>query len=200
MKGAVKRRHYDVAMALTASTALAARIDGAELSMMLGLGDAMRASGGRVDTWPIGGAFAVLGDAGSPFNKLIGLGFDGRPDADERAEIERAHAARHARLQVELATLADPAVGRLLTARGYQLEGFENVLARRLDEVPPVSAGTVTVSEACDGDTDRWIEAMIAAFMRPDVFDGPESRVVATRLKRSGSPLWRPRRAAARRR
>lgn len=161
-------------MALTASTTLAARIDRAELSMVLGMAEAMRASGSEVRTWPIGGSFAVLGDAESPFNKLIGLGFGGVPDAAELEEIERAHAARHARLQVELATLAAPAVGRLLTSRGYRLEGFENVLARRLDDVPAVPAGDITISEADDSETDCWIAAMIGAFTRPDVFDGPE--------------------------
>lgn len=166
---------YDAWMPLTASTALAARIDRAELALVLGMAEATRAFGGQVHTWPIGGSVAVLGDAESPFNKLIGLGFEGLPDADELAETERGHAARHARLQVELATLADPAVGRLLTARGYRLAGFENVLARRLADVPDASTGTITVAEAGEGDTDRWIDTMIGSFMCPDVFDGPES-------------------------
>ena len=143
--------------------------------MVLGIAEAMRAAGGPVQVWPIGGSFAVLGEPASPFNKLIGLGFGELPDADGLAEIERVHAAEQARLQVELATLADPRVGRLLTARGYQLAGFENVLARRLADLPDVSSGSVTVAEAGDGDTGPWIAAMIGAFMRPDVFDGPES-------------------------
>lgn len=162
-------------MALTASTALAARIDRAELSMVLGMAEAMRAAGRRVEVWPVGGSVAVLGESGSPFNKLIGLGFDGLPDTGELAAIERAHAEVGARLQVELATLADPAVGRLLTARGYHLAGFENVLARRLDDVPPAPPADVAITEVGDADSDRWIAAMIEAFMRPDVFDGPES-------------------------
>jgi GNAT superfamily N-acetyltransferase len=162
-------------MPLTASTALAARIDRAELSMVLGMADAMRASGSDVRTWPIGGSVAVLSDADSPFNKLIGLGFAGVPDLDALAEIERVHRARGVRLQVELATLAAPAVGRLLTARGYRLEGFENVLARRLVDVTELTPGPVAVSEAGEEETDGWIAAMIEAFRRPDVFDGPES-------------------------
>jgi GNAT superfamily N-acetyltransferase len=38
-----------------------------------------------------------------------------------------------------------------------------------------VTPGRVTVSEAGEEETDDWIAAMIEAFMRPDVFDGPES-------------------------
>ena len=162
-------------MSLTASTAMAARIDRAELSLVLGMADAMRATGGRVHVWPIGGSFAVLGEPGSPFNKLIGLGFDGLPDAEGLSGIERAHAAEHARLQVELATLADPAVGRLLTARGYRLAGFENVLARRIDQVAAGAAEGIAIAEVDADSSARWITTVTDAFLQADVFDGPES-------------------------
>lgn len=162
-------------MPLTASTALAARIDRAELAMVLGIAEVVRAGGGRARTWPVGGAFAVLGEATSPFNKLIGLGFDGVPDAGALAVIEAAHAAADARLQVELATLADPAVGRFLTGRGYHLAGFENVLARRLGDVAPPAAGPIAVALVPNEESDRWIDTMIDAFLSPDTFDGPAS-------------------------
>jgi len=162
-------------MPLTASTALAARIDRAELTLVMGMADAMRATGAHVDAWPIGGSFAVLGEADSPFNKLIGLGFDGLPDAAELDTIERGHAARRARLQVELATLADPAVGRLLTSRGYRLMGFENVLARRLDQVATAAAEGIGIVEVDADSSARWITTVTEAFLQADVFDGPAS-------------------------
>ena len=162
-------------MPLTASTALAARIDRAELALVMGMADAMRATGAHVDAWPIGGSFAVLGEADSPFNKLIGLGFDGLPDAAELDAIERGHAARRARLQVELATLADPAVGRLLTSRGYRLIGFENVLARRLDQVATAAAEGIGIVEVDADSSARWITTVTEAFLQADVFDGPAS-------------------------
>lgn len=162
-------------MPLTASTALAARIDRAELTLVMGMADAMRATGAHVDAWPIGGSFAVLGEADSPFNKLIGLGFDGLPDAAELDAIERGHAARRARLQVELSTLADPAVGRLLTSRGYRLIGFENVLARRLDQVATAAAEGIGILEVDADSSARWITTVTEAFLQADVFDGPAS-------------------------
>ena len=55
---------------------------------------------------------------GSPFNKVAGLGFGGVPGLARWAEIERAYAAVGAPVQVELAHLADPAVGAVLTGRG----------------------------------------------------------------------------------
>ena len=68
-----------------------------------------------------------------------------RPQPAELDPIERAFAAHGAPTQVELAHLADPAIGELLTARGYRLESFENVLGRSLDgtETPvPLPAST----------------------------------------------------------
>jgi GNAT superfamily N-acetyltransferase len=162
-------------MPLTASTALAARIDRAELSLVLGMAESVRAAGGQVDVWEIGGSSVVLGEPGSPFNKLIALGFDGLPDADELAGIERAHAARRARLQVELATLADPAVGRFLTARGYHLVGFENVLAKPLEDIAAANREGLSITDVNAGDSALWITTVTDGFLHADVFDGPES-------------------------
>jgi GNAT superfamily N-acetyltransferase len=162
-------------MPLTASTALAARIDRAELSLVLGMAEAMRAAGGEVDVWPIGGSSVVLGEPGSPFNKLIALGFDGIPDADELERIERAHTARRARLQVEFCTLADPTVGRFLTARGYHLVGFENVLAKPLGEVAEINREGLSITDVSTADSALWSTTVTDAFLHADVFDGPES-------------------------
>ena len=54
------------------------------------------------------------------------------PDSAALGEIERAFADHGSPVQVELAQLADPAIGALLTGRGYRLESFENVLGRAL--------------------------------------------------------------------
>src|SRR5215217_1776049 len=67
---------------------------------------------------PIAGGVATFADTGSPLNKVAGLGFDGVPDADELDIVEQAFAAVDNPTQVELAHLADPAVGTLLTKRG----------------------------------------------------------------------------------
>lgn len=170
----VKRRGYNPGMPLTATTAMAARIDKAELSLVLAMADAVRASGLDVQAWPVGGSFAVLAEPGSPFNKLIALGFGEAVDEAALTEIERQHAARGARLQVELATLADPAVGRVLTRRGYELAGFENVLGRRLDDVVPLSSD-VTIELVSPAQDAVWRDTVTDGFLQPDVFDGPES-------------------------
>jgi GNAT superfamily N-acetyltransferase len=162
-------------MALTASTALAARIDRAELALVLGMAAAARAAGAPVRVWPIGGSAVVLAEPGSPFNKLIALGFDGVPDANELDEIEREHARQHAHLQVEFSTLADPAVSRFLTARGYRLVGFENVLARPLGETAVSMPAGLAVADIGEDESALWIATVTDAFLQPDTFDGPPS-------------------------
>ena len=65
------------------------------------------------------------------------------PGKAELAEVERAFAARGAPVQVELAHLGDPAIGALLTGRGYRLEAFEKLwtlVADRLGLAAKVAA------------------------------------------------------------
>jgi ribosomal protein S18 acetylase RimI-like enzyme len=161
-------------MPITASTQLAARIDRTELALVLGMAGAVRSTGVSVNEWPVGGTWAVLGEDGSPFNKVIALGYGAAPTADELGAMERGHSAAGVRVQVELSTLADPAVARLLTSRGYQLIGFENVLGRRLDDAP-AAAGSIALSEVTADASELWIRTVTDAFIHPDVFDGPES-------------------------
>ena len=70
---------------------------------------------------PIAGGVASFAGQGSPFNKVAGLGFGGVPDPAALDEIEKAFAACGSPVQIELAHLADPAIGALLTGRGYRL-------------------------------------------------------------------------------
>src|SRR5262249_60956535 len=90
------------------------------------------------------GGAAVFAGPGQPFNKVAGLGFADL-DAASLDEMERVFDARDAELRVELATIADPHVGRLLTQRGYELAGYENVLGLALDA--PAVAGPTTAPE-----------------------------------------------------
>jgi len=91
-----------------------------------------------------------------------------------------AHSRRAAR--VELATLADPSVGTLLTRRGFELAGYENVLglaltthvvgrlrlAHEADE-----ARGVIVRRTGEDEIRPWIETVADGFSHPDQFDGP---------------------------
>ena len=111
---------------------LAARIERAEAQLMAEVTEAAR--GRRADgggfVIPVAGGVATFAEEGSPYNKIAGLGFGGLPDAAVLDEIERAFAGQGVAAQVEVASLADPALVDTLTDRGYRLAAFENVLGR----------------------------------------------------------------------
>src|SRR5215475_9748578 len=115
---------------LFCDTALAGRIERAEAQLIAEASEAARRRGADAGGFviPIAGGVASFAEEGSPFNKVAGLGFGGIPSAAALGEIERAFAARGAPVQVELASLADPEIGALLTGRGYRLVSFENGL------------------------------------------------------------------------
>src|SRR5215218_9808997 len=115
-----------------ASTTLAARIEKAEAAVALDFAEAARGRGKDVLIEPIGGTSAVYGGPGEPYNKIAGLGFGAALDEAALADLEARYDERGAEIRVEQCTLADPAVATLLTRRGYELIGYENVLGLAL--------------------------------------------------------------------
>jgi GNAT superfamily N-acetyltransferase len=167
---------------LTASRTLAARIERAECQTVLAFAVELQSRGADVMIQEIGGTSAVFAGPGQPVNKLAGLGFAAPIDEDAMARVERGYDARGAELRVELSTLADPAAGMVLTRRGYELAGYENVLGLPLDAslqdsvhaaAAADAARGVIVSRAAADETGMWIETVTDGFCHPDVFDGP---------------------------
>ena len=135
---------------LFCGSALAQRIERAEVELITKASHAARR---RADdragfAIPIAGGVASFAEPNSPFNKVAGLGFGGIPSGAELDRIERSFAAHAAAVQIELANLADPAIGAILTERGYRLTSYENVLGRALTMSPSGCAAGVAVHEA----------------------------------------------------
>jgi GNAT superfamily N-acetyltransferase len=153
---------------LFGSTALAERIERVETQLITTATQAARLRSGAASfVTPIAGGAACYAEDGSPLNKIVGLGFGGVPSADALDEIERAFASRAAATQVELANLADPAIGAALTSRGYQLVAFENVLGRSLDgDLQPVTPPDVEVKVS--DDRAAWLDVVVDGFAHPD--------------------------------
>jgi hypothetical protein len=151
---------------------LAARIDRAEARMCAEFARlvASRSPGARVTTMPLAGGLAVYAGPGAPMNKVIGLGLGDVLEAGALAEVESEWESRKEPLRIELSTLDDGAVARLLTARGYRLLGFENVLGRRVDVADSAEEGIAGADVVTIGDQDleRWIRIMFDAFAQPD--------------------------------
>src|SRR5262245_43493671 len=152
---------------------LAARIERAEARLSAALGEIAAAR--RPETafvQPIAGGVAVYTGPASPVSKMIGLGFSGLPSDEELAAIEAKFKARGAPLQAEVSTLADTTLGGTLNRRGYVLQGFENVLGRRLvaaDGRPSAEAGAFDIRLADPDDFQAWIDVSVRGFGSPDL-------------------------------
>ena len=149
--------------------ALARRIELAEVDLVRAANEAARRRRAPGFLLPAAGGVASFADDGSPFNKVTGLGFGGMPDGDELDRIEAAFAAHGAPTQVELAHLGDPAIAEALTARGYRLESFENVLGRRLDDATaPLPPGDLEIRRSGDDEFEEWLAVVADAAAHAD--------------------------------
>jgi len=167
---------------LFATATLAARIDKAEAAVAAEFAGAARARGKDVMIEPIAGTIAVYGGPGEPFNKIAGLGFGATLEEEALAALEARYDARNGEIRVEQSTLADPSVAMMLTRRGYELIGYENVLGLALtpavvDELSQRMtqdrASDVVIDRARSDEIQIWIETVTDGFLQPDSFDGP---------------------------
>jgi len=155
---------------LFCDTALAARIERVEAQLIAQSSQAARRRAGTAGfVIPVAGGVASFAGQGSPFNKVAGLGFGGVPDVAALDEIEQAFAACGSPVQIELAHLADPAIGDLLSGRGYRLESFENVLGRALTGEPErVLPPGVEVRPSGAEESEAWLDVVAEGSVHPD--------------------------------
>jgi GNAT superfamily N-acetyltransferase len=176
---------------LFCDAALAERVEGVEAQLIAKSTEAAHRR--RTDTAgfviPIAGGVATFAEEGSPFNKVAGLGFAGVPSAAALEEIERAFTACGVPVQIELAHLAEPAIGVLLTERGYRLVSFENVLGLALKGEPErVTPTGVEVRPSGDDEFEAWFAVVADGVAHPDTQGAPSheefSRDVVARAER----------------
>ncbi len=155
---------------LFCDTALAGRIERVESQLIARCNQAARRRAGTAGfVIPIAGGVASFAGEGSPYNKVAGLGFGGVPDPAALDEIEKAFAACGSPVQIELAHLADPAIGALLAGRGYRLESFENVLGRALAGEPErVMPSGVEVRLSGEEEFETWLDVVAEGSVHPD--------------------------------
>ena len=161
---------------LFCGTALAERIERAEAQLIAKASQAARRRRAEAAGFviPIVGGVASYAEQGSPFNKVAGLGFGGVPGAAVLDEIEQAFTARRAPVQIELAHLADPAIGALLTGRGYRLTSFENVLGLALPGAAErITPPGIEVRPSGDEEFESWLDVVADGFAHPDTHGVP---------------------------
>jgi GNAT superfamily N-acetyltransferase len=152
-------------------TSLAARIERAESRFMADCAAAAerRRPGCGVCAMPLAGGFATFTAAGSPVNKVAGLGFEGPLDEGALAAVEKAFFDRGSHVQVEVSSLGDPSIVQALTRRGYVLQGFENVLGLDLPaaDAAPSPPG-IEIAESPDAELDAWLDVLATGFASAD--------------------------------
>lgn len=155
-----------------ASTDLAARIESAECDLLL----ASARSGGMETDAPlvleVGSGVAIYAGEESPLNKVAGVGFDGPLHPEVLEAVETMYAEAGVPVQVELATLAHASIAPLLTARGYRVVGFENVmgteLPTRLEPAPDVPDLSVEPLMGSTREFEDWLDVLVSGFSAPD--------------------------------
>jgi GNAT superfamily N-acetyltransferase len=134
----------------------------------------------------LAGGAAVFTGLDSPINKIIGAGMAGLPEHRDLALLEADFFAQKAAVRLEVSTLADPAFVQMLTARGYVLSGFENVLGHplRAGHARPELPGEVTIEEPARPQV--WRNVLLDGFAVPDtdVALGPGDPFVRDVLER----------------
>ncbi|WP_433524808.1 GNAT family N-acetyltransferase [Nocardia pseudovaccinii] len=162
----------EFAPGLFAGQDLAARVEHAECTLIEegARAAARRDPQQRVLVRPIGGGLAVWAGPGSPLDKVVGIGMNGAAfDDAELDAVEQAFAEREAPVQVEVSTLADPAVVERLTRRGYVLFGFENVLGLRLEpgrQAQPAEG--IEIRDVGHDAFETWVNVVVDGFATPD--------------------------------
>jgi GNAT superfamily N-acetyltransferase len=154
---------------LSGTVELAARIEGAEVELLAACAEAAKRRGAvGVFRQPIAGGIATWIENGSPLDKVAGLGFAGVPSEVEMTEVESIFDAGKAPVQVELSSLADPAVAEMLGHRGYQYVGIENVLALELPVTIEGGSSSLEVRPSDDSEVERWLNVVVTGFASPD--------------------------------
>ena len=157
---------------LHASLALAQRVDLSEIgfcSLAARAGEP-----GGADRLTVGGGQALFAHAGSPLNKVLGLGLGQEVSDADLDALDDFYDRRGVDAQVELCPLATPGLASRLVTRGYVLQGFENELVRVIDSETSLHAPldqphalTVTPATSAD-DEELWVDVVTHGFSAAD--------------------------------
>jgi len=140
----------------------------------------------------VAGGVAIFAGAGSPLTRAVGLGMRGAVSAADCDRMEEFFAAHGCPSSVEICPLADPSVVEQLSARGYRLTEFNNVLVRPLAGLP-VQPAAADVRLAGPDEGPLWAATAARGFLEKDTFGEEELEVGRTifRIRRARCYLAR---------
>lgn len=168
-------------MTLHADRHLAHRIESIVAAEMREFADATAALYPELGaTWTVvGDGIAGFCGSDSAVNGTIGLGISVAVTEADLVAVERFFRDRGARPALSACPLADPSLAYLLSARGWVITGFENVLALSLgddDLALPHDAIEIRIAETAE-ELEAWAELVAVGFSAPELPTAAESRL-----------------------
>jgi GNAT superfamily N-acetyltransferase len=151
--------------------ALAQRIDAVEARLVSAIVDHVGREAPALGAWreDVAGGTALFAGAGNPVNKVIGVGFEAPPSSADLDRLETRFHGAGVPVRIEMSTLARAESHTALSARGYRLLGFENVLARPIDATAePATEVGIDVRPVDAAMLDPWLRAVVEGFAVPD--------------------------------
>jgi GNAT superfamily N-acetyltransferase len=114
----------------------------------------------------IAGGVAVFVGIDSPLTQALGTGMRGPVSTAEMDRLERFFTTRGADVHIEVCPHADPMLLEELSARGYRLREFSNMLVRRIRtiETPPAGASSISVQLSTPADAELWARTVALGF------------------------------------
>lgn len=112
---------------------------------------------------PLAGGTLCFAGKGSWANQAMGVGMEGPATEAELDRLVEYYECRGVEPQVQVCPLAHETFIRGLAARGFVVREFDNVLVRRLTDLPPVRLPPGATIERIDPADAAAIEAFIAA-------------------------------------
>jgi hypothetical protein len=159
---------------LTASDAR--RIEAAEEYGALRYAQAMRPKHPEWGTeWEeFGGGHLVFVAKNALVGRAHGLGFAGPVTAQDIEHVEQFYFDRHADAQVDVCPYADPSLFQSLNQRGFQVEEFNQTLARwlvRQSEENPALPSGIKIRPVQPGEALTWASLLARVFFGEDQAD-----------------------------
>jgi GNAT superfamily N-acetyltransferase len=119
---------------------------------------------------PMAGGRAIFTGVGFFSNRALGMGLHGPVSSDEMTSVEAFYASRGVPSEVEISTMADRSLLRVLAQRGYQLVRFLNIYAQPLAlphatrSSPEVDSIAVEIGKVDAATTDAWSRTLLDGF------------------------------------
>lgn len=139
----------------------------------------------------VAGGVALFHGPGSPLSQALGLGLEGPVSEAQLAQVEAHLGQGGGAPQLELLPWADASLARLLAARRYQVQEFQQVLLRTLGPCePPALAPGVEVRPVQPGEERLFARVVASAFLGREDLSEEEASLLLPSARAPGTTFF----------